>query len=137
MDSSGSVERVPLKVVPMFIEEQTIELPEEPVTPPPEPAEAAPPGPRPWVGVISILLGVVAAIVQIIAIVGATDGELELGIVLGYLAVIVAIAAVFFGIAAIIVKRGRRAGVVGILLGILANPLILLMILRFLDGAQG
>ncbi|MDJ0336366.1 hypothetical protein QMG83_14140 [Salinibacterium sp. G-O1] len=136
MDSSGSVERVPLKVVPMFIEEQTIELPEEPVTPPPEPAEAAPRGPLPWVGVISIVLGVVAAIVQIIAIVGATDGDLELGIVLGYLAVIIAIAAVFLGIAAIIVKRGRRAGVVGILLGILANPLILLMILRFLDGAQ-
>ncbi len=119
----------------MFIEEQTIELPEEPPTPTPPPSEEVKRRPLPWVGAVSILLAVVAGVIQFLAIVGASDGDFELGIVLGYLAVAIAIAAVFFGIAAIIVRRGIRAGIVGILLGIIANPLLLLAILRSLDAA--
>ncbi len=120
----------------MFIEQHTMELPADEATPPPESPPAAARGPWPWVGALSIALGVVAAVVQIVAIVGASGGDFELGIVLGYLAVILAIAAVFAGIAAIIARRGRRAGLVGILIGIVANPLLLLSILRFFDGTQ-
>ena len=125
----------------MFLDEQLVELSPntdtEAEAASPEPVDNVPRGPWPWVGALSIALGVVAAVVQILAIVGATGGDFERGIVLGYLSVILAIAAVFAGIAAIIVRRGRRAGVVGILLGIVANPLVLLAILRFVDGARG
>lgn len=121
----------------MFIDEQLVELPPDQAEPPTEPTATSPRVPWPWIGALSIVLGVVAAVMQIAAIVGATDGDLERGIVLGYLAIILAIAAVLAGIAAVIVRRGRRLGIAGILVGILANPLVLLGILRFFDGAQG
>jgi hypothetical protein len=128
---------VPLKVVPMFIDEQVVELQDD--TPPvaPQQAEPAPRRPRPWVGLLAITLGLAAAIVQVIAVTTASDGAFEAGIVLGYLAIIIAIAAVVAGIAAIIVRRGRRIGVIGIVIGLIANPLLLLGILRFFAGPQG
>ena len=118
----------------MFIESQTVDAPPE--SPPQHPAASptAARAPWPWVGVLAISLAVVAGVVQVVAIVGASAGDFELGIVLGYLAVGLAVAAVLVGIAAIIVRRGRRAGIVGILLGMLANPLVLLAILQFFGG---
>ena len=135
MSSPGPVERVPLKVVPMFIEDQSVQLPPDPAAPPP--AADVPRAPRPWLGALSVALALVAATVQVVAIVGATAQDFELGIVLAFLAVILAVAAVGVGIAAVVVKRGRHAGIAGILLGMLANPLVLLAILRFVDGVQG
>ena len=121
----------------MFIEEQVIELPDDAPPTTPEQAESTPRGPWPWVGALAIALGLAAAIVQVVAITTASGGEFEAGIVLGYLAIIIAFAAVVAGIAAIIVRRGRRIGVIGILIGLLANPLLLLIILRFFAGTQG
>lgn len=121
----------------MFIDEQVIELPDDAPPLAPEQAEPAPRRPRPWVGALAITLGLAAAIVQVVAITTASDGGFEAGIVLGYLAITIAIAAVIAGIAAIIVRRGRRTGVIGIVIGLVANPLLLLVILRFFAGAQG
>lgn len=121
----------------MFIEEQVIELPDDAPPASSEQAKSTSRGPRPWVGVLAIALGLAAAIVQIVAITTATGGEFEAGIVLGYLAIIIATAAVLAGIVAIMVRRGRRTGVIGILTGLLANPLLLLIMLRFFAGTQG
>ena len=134
VSNHGPVERVPLKVVPMFIENSTVEMPPEPLAPEPVARTSAL---LPWVGVIAIALAVAAAVVQVVAIVVASAGDFEWGIVLGYLAVILSITAILAGIAAIVVKRDRRAGIVGILLGIIANPLVLLVVLRFFSGTQG
>lgn len=121
----------------MFLDEHVMELPPESAQAPPEPTVESQRGPWPWVGVLAIVLAVSAGIAQIAAINGAAGGDLELGIVLGYLAISLAIAAVLAGVAAIVARRGRRAGVVGIVLGLVANPLVLLAILRFFDGAVG
>jgi uncharacterized membrane protein YhaH (DUF805 family) len=120
----------------MFIENQTVDAPpSEPTQQPAAPPTAAR-VPWPWVGALAIALAVVAGVVQVVAIVGASAGDFELGIVLGYLSVGLAVVAVLVGIMAIIVRRGRRTGVVGILLGMLANPLVLLAILQFFGGTQ-
>lgn len=120
----------------MFIENQTVDAPPSEPTPQPAAPPAAARAPWPWVGALAIALAVVAGVVQVIAIVGASAGDFELGIVLGYLAVGLAVVAVVVGIVAIIARRGRRTGVVGILLGMLANPLVLLAILQFFGGTR-
>lgn len=139
------MQRVPLKVVPMFIDEHSLELPEDVDSQPQVSPELSPDAeqhqqeesgahaPLPWAGALAIALGILAAISQAAGIVTASAGGFEGGIVLGYLAVAVAIAAVFAGITAIIIKRGRRTGMIGILLGIVANPLLLLAILGLVD----
>jgi uncharacterized membrane protein len=121
----------------MYIDEQVVELPQDAPPPVTEQPQRASGGPWPWVGALAIGLAVLAAAVQIIAISTASAGDFETGIVLGYLAVVIAIAAVLAGVAAIVLRRGRRAGVVGIVLGLVANPLVLLGILRLFDGTKG
>lgn len=54
----------------------------------------------------------------------------------GYLAIALAVVGVAGGIVAVVTHRGRRAGVVGIVIGVVANPFIVLGVLRLLDGLR-
>lgn len=135
MGSPGEIERVPLKVVPIYIESQAVEGEAEPEIVEPEPS-AAPRKKTALLGILAIAVALVALALQITAITVATGGDYELGTLLGYLAVGVAVLAVLAGIAALILGRGRRTGIVAILLGIVANPLVLLALLRLAGGAQ-
>jgi len=135
---AGEVERVPLKVVPIFV--QPIE--DEPEAADEEPEadiveeEAPPRRPRPWLGVIAVLLALGTIGVHIAAVVVASSGEFALGTTLGYVAIGVSALAALVGIVAAVIGRGRITGILAALVAILANPLVLLALLRFLSGLQ-
>ena len=135
-DANAEVERVPLKVVPIFV--TAIEEPEavEPeVVVEPEPQRE--PGRRtPWVAVAAGILALGTVGVHIAALVVATGGAFELGTMLGYVAIGLSALAVLTGIAAAVVGRLRGWAVAAAVVGLLANPYLLLVVLRLLSGAQ-
>ncbi len=124
----ADLEQVPIKVVPMFIEEET-----------PTGAPAVPIVERIRVGVLgSIAVGVaaLALVTQVIAILVASANDFSTGTVLGYLAIGLSVLGVAGGIAAVVTRRGRPAGAVAIAIGIVGNPLIVLWVLRLLDSVR-
>lgn|GEM_PF-2311722 len=134
MTSAGEVERVPLKVVPIYV--QPIE--DEP-EPPEEEFVAEEPAPKKR----TALLGIVAAVlalgtigVHAAAIVVASTGDFPLGTTLGYVAIGVSVLAVVVGVVAAILGRGRTWGIAATILAIAANPFVLLAVLTFLSGLQ-
>lgn len=136
-DANAEVERVPLKVVPIFvtaIEEPEAVEPEVVVEPEPE---AAPRRRTPWVAVAAGILALGTVGVHVAALVVATDGRFELGTILGYVAIGLSALAVLTGIAAAIVGRLRGWAVAAAVLGLVANPYLLLLVLRSLSGASG
>lgn len=140
MSDPADLERVPLKVVPMYIDDQP---PAEPVNAEERDADGRPRGDRASRRRVLHLLGPAAAavagialVMQVIAIVVASANDFATGTVLGYLAIALAVVGVAGGIVAVVTHRGRRAGVVGIVIGVVANPLIVLGVLRLLDGLR-
>lgn len=134
MTSPGDVERVPLKVVPIFVTpiEEEPEVPDEPA----EVVEEAPRARRPWVGLVAVALTLATIGVHVAAIAVATDGDFPLGTLLGYIAIGVSVLAVVVGVLAAIIGRGRAWGIGAAVVAVLANPVVLLIVLRFLSGLQ-
>lgn len=131
------MERVPLKVVPIYV--QPIE--DEPEPPGEEPAEEVvdEPAPRPrtrLLGVVAAALALVTIGVHIAAIVVASGGDFATGTLLGYLAIGASALAVVAGLVAAILGRGRAWGIAAVVVAVVANPLVLLAVLRFLSGLQ-
>ena len=126
MADPGEVERVPLKVVPIFID--------EPVVPEPiETPDAPPPAPRrqtALLGATALAAAVIAGVLQGVAIAEATGGDYLAATVLGYVSIGLAVVAVVGGVVAIILDRGRRLGIAGVVLGVLANPFVLLTLFQ-------
>jgi hypothetical protein len=122
----GEVERVPLKVVPIFIDEPVVS---EPIETP----DAPPPAPRPktaLLGATALAAAVIAGVLQGVAIAVATGGDYLAATVLGYLSIGLAVVAVVGGVVAIILDRGRRLGIAAVVLGVLANPFVLLTLFQ-------
>ena len=122
----GEVERVPLKVVPIFIDEPVVS---EPIETP----DAPPPAPRPktaLLGATALAAAVIAGVLQGVAIAVATGGDYLAATVLGYVSIGLAVVAVVGGVVAIILDRGRRLGIAGVVLGVLANPFVLLTLFQ-------
>ena len=90
----------------------------------------------PAVGAAALGLAAVTAIAHIIAVVVASANDFDLGTTLGYVAIGLSVLAVVLGALAVILDRGRRLGVASVALGLVANPYILLLLLR-LVGSSG
>lgn len=131
----GELEKVPIKVVPIYIEP----VYEEYVDPvPPVADEAPPPAPRrsTLIGQLAFTAALATVVTHVIAVVVASANLWTTGTVLGYIAIGLSALAVVGGTVAIILRRGSRYGMVAIVLGLIANPFLLLVVLRFLSGAQ-
>lgn len=131
--TKGDVERVPLKVVPIFVQplEDEPDVEEEIVA-----EEPAPKRLRPYLGIVALLLALATVGVHIAAIVVASSGDFPTGTYLGYGAIGVSALAVVFGLVAAVSGSGRAWGIIAAVLAVLANPWVLLIVLRFLSGAQ-
>ena len=169
----GEVERVPLKVVPIFVqpiedEPELVEEQDEDADTVPS-AEAAPRRRTRVVGIAAALLALgtigvhIAAVVvssagdfatgaqlgwavallaaatigvHIAAIVVASSGDFATGTVLSYVAIGLSALAVVAGISGAIVGPRRAWGIVAALVAVLANPVVLLWLLRQLSELQ-
>jgi len=101
---------------------------------PPRRAAARPRVRRVRLGLLAAFAGLVTVIVTVSGILTSMAGRYEPGILLAYLATGTSVVAVLCGATAVVTGRGRRWGVIGILLGILASPPVLT---RLLDWASG
>ena len=135
--SIGEVERVPLKVVPIFVT-AIEEVPEPPEADDDDVVvnEGEPKPRTPAVLIAAVVLALAAVGVHIAAIVVATAGDFPAGTILGYVAIGLSVLAVVVGVVAAIVGRGRVWAIVAASVGLLANPFLLLVALRFLSGLQ-
>lgn len=108
------------------------------IEPDPAPAESAPAGPprrkSRLPGLIAFAAVVVAAGIQVAAIVVASANDYPPAVVLAWFAIVLSAAAVVAGVVAAILGRGRRWGIAAAVLGIVTNPLVLLGVLRFVAG---
>ena len=129
---AAEVERVPLKVVPIYV---------QPIEDEPEPldevvAEEPAPRRRPpaWIAAVVLALGTIGA--HIAAIVVASAGDFPMGTLLGYVAIGLSLLAVVAGVIAAILGRGRTWGMVAAVIAVLANPFVLLTVLTGLSQLQ-
>ena len=137
----GEVERVPLKVVPIFVQpivdepELVVEDDDDDL----DPAVSAEDEPRRrtrLVGIAAAVLALGTIGVHIAAVVVSSAGDFATGAQLGWVAIGLSALAVLVGVVAAIIGRGRAWGIVAALVAVLANPYVLLTVLRLLSGAQ-
>jgi hypothetical protein len=83
------------------------------------------------VGAASVLLAGIAAVADGFAVAIAADRNAELADVFVVVAFCSSILAVAGGVFAFVTRRGRRLGIVGAVLGVLANPFVLVAVLEF------
>ena len=128
----GELEKVPIKVVPIYIEPVL----EEYVDPEPPEVVVEPelPVSRPLVGQIALTVAVLTVVAHVVAVATASAGAWATGTAFGYVAIGLSVLAVVGGIAALILNRGRAVGIVAIVIAVLANPWLLLIVLRALAG---
>ncbi len=128
--SQGDIEHVPLKVVPMYVDEEA-PAPVDEVQPPEIQVErkrtAIP-------GIASLALAVIAAVLQGVAIALATAGDYGTASILAYAAIVGSIVAFVGALVAVIANLGRRTGVAALVLAVLANPVVLLGLLGWVGG---
>ena len=136
--TKGDIERVPLKVVPIFVQPMEVE-PEEPAPETPDEFVSEEPTTkrrRPYVGIAAMVLALGTIGAHVAALVVASDGDFPTGTYLGYVAIGLSALAVVVGLVAAVIGRGRAWGIVAVIVAVLANPWVLLVVLRFLSGAQ-
>jgi uncharacterized membrane protein YcjF (UPF0283 family) len=132
----ADLEQVPIKVVPMYIDE-TAPVETAPVDGETDPQRAARKNRWGLLGLAALVVAALALVTQAIAIIVASASDFAAGTVLGYLAIGLSVLSVAGGIAAVVTRRGRRAGAAGIALGVVGNPLFVLGVLRLLDSVRG
>ena len=136
----GEVERVPLKVVPIFVQ-PIVDEPELVVEDDDDldaavSAEDEPRRRTRLVGIAAMVLALGTIGVHIAAVVVSSAGDFVAGAQLGWVAIGLSALAVLVGLVAAIIGRGRAWGIVAALVAVLANPYVLLTVLRLLSGAQ-
>ena len=136
----GEVERVPLKVVPIFVQ-PIVDEPELVVEDDDDldaavSAEDEPRRRTRLVGIAAMVLALGTIGVHIAAVVVSSAGDFATGAQLGWVAIGLSALAVLVGVIAAIIGRGRAWGIVAVLVAVLANPYVLLTALRLLSGAQ-
>ncbi len=129
MTVPGELDKVPIKVVPIYIE-PVVEMPplEPEIVVEPEPTDAPRRG-RVLVGGLALLGALAAAIVTGVGIGVAASGLYDLGAVLAWVAIVLSALAVLVGLVAIIVGWGRRWGIAAVILGVVSNPWVLTTVL--------
>lgn len=84
----------------------------------------------PWIlGAAALAIAVAAAVLQVLGIIQATGLNWQRGTLLAWLAIGASTVAFLAGLVAIILNRGRRWGVVAMVLAIFANPWVLAQLL--------
>ena len=92
-------------------------------------------GPRRWPGILSGVLALLMLAATAIGIQLAAHNQLTLSTYAAYAAIAFSVAALIFGLIAIIKRWGRGAGIAGAVVAVLGNPLILLYGLTALGGS--
>lgn len=87
-----------------------------------------------WPGLLSVALGVLTAVLTGVGVAVASDGGFVVATAIAWTAVAVSVAGVVLGVAAVVARLGRRWGVAGIALCLLADPLILTALLGAAAG---
>lgn len=125
----GPLKQVPIKVVPMYIEDAPVEIPVE---------EDAPLQPErektPLLGAIAMTAAVLTGTLHVTGVALASNGVYQTSTVLAFTAIGFSIVAIVVGVVAAILDRGRRLGVVAAIVGLLANPFVVLVSLRFFSA---
>ncbi|MDP3208019.1 MAG: hypothetical protein Q8M65_02625 [Rhodoglobus sp.] len=128
MTEPGPTPKVPIKVVPIYFDVPAT-VPVD--TAQPEDAPHAQPREKTAsLGTAAVVLAVVAGILQGVGIGVATAGDFSQATIFAYLAIAIAVVALGAGVAAIVLDRGRRLGIIATILAIFANPYLLLGMLR-------
>jgi hypothetical protein len=122
-----------IKVVPMYIEPQPDDEPEQPPAPTPPLVRRAP---RPLLGIVALAFAVVCALLTVAGVTVATSGVFPVATLLAYAAIALSVLAVLGGLAAMITRRGRFWGVAAILIGLVGNPVLLLSLLKLVSALQ-
>jgi hypothetical protein len=122
----GPLKQVPIKVVPMFIEDAPVEDPGQ---------EDAPLQPErektPLLGAIAMTAAVLTGTLHAVAVALASNGVYQTSTVLAITAIGLSIVAIVVGVIAAILDRGRKTGIVAAVVGLLVNPFVVLVTLRF------
>jgi uncharacterized membrane protein len=87
-----------------------------------------------WPGFVAFALGLLTAGALATGIVLATDDRFQTATYAAYAAAGLSVAAVLFGILALILRRARAWAVAGMVIGIVANPLLLTPALDAIGG---
>jgi hypothetical protein len=85
-------------------------------------------------GVLALVAAVAAAVILSVGMTSANAGQYAAGSGLAYLATGVSVVAVICGASAALLGRGRPWGVVAVVIGLLANPLLLTKLLGAASG---
>jgi hypothetical protein len=93
-------------------------------------------GPRRWPGILSGVLALLMLAATAIGIQLASHDQLQASTSCAYAAIALSVAALVFGIVAIIKRWGRGAGIAGAIVAVLGNPLVLLYGLTALGGGS-
>ena len=111
--------------------------PAVPVDGRPKPEEAVEPRrgvPRWLVGLIGVVFALATVVAHIGAVSIASSGDWPVGTTWGYVAIGASVIGFLLGLLATIFGWGRRLGVFAMVLSVLANPFLLLHVLRFFGG---
>jgi len=95
--------------------------------------EAQPARPARNLGVAATGGALALAIVVAVAVSVAADGDHEAGTGLAWFAIVGTALTFALGIAAVVLRRGRRWGVVAVILSLVVNPFILTRLLAFFE----
>ena len=131
------MEHVPTKVVPFFVTGyDEVDVPTEPE----EPAEAPEPADHrvarsSILGQIALCLALATAAAHVVAVVLASSGSFVAGTVFAWIAVGISVATILGSLVAIVGRFGRGWAIAALILGLFANPLVLLNVLNLLGGS--
>lgn len=138
MTNPGDIERVATKVVPYYV----VGVVSEDVDAPTDNEEEAVFEPEPrirwkrprWVGFVAAALGLATLVLFIIAMIVSAGGDFSAGTSIAYTAIVVSISAAITAVLCLAFGLQRRWAAFGLALAILANPIIVLNVLRFLGN---
>jgi drug/metabolite transporter (DMT)-like permease len=91
-------------------------------------------GPRRWPGILACVLAVLMLAATASGIQIASTRDYTTSTALAYVAIGLSAAAILFGLIAILRRRARGAGIVGVVVAVLGNPLVLVYVLNSLSG---
>ncbi len=130
-----------IKVVPMYIEGEELaqsasRTPDDAPMPPIASDASVERVTTALLGIVAVVIGVLTAAGLIAAIVIASAGDWALATDVAYVAIGMSVVAVGGGVTAVVLRRGRRSGALAVILGVCANPLVLLVVLQFFAGGE-
>jgi hypothetical protein len=85
-------------------------------------------------GVVALLAALLTIILVVVGVTSAMHGDYAGGSALAYVATGSSIVAVLGGLAAILFHRGRGWGIIAVVLGLAADPLLLTQVLKWASG---